>query len=225
MWRTLGVAILGGVAIEVTFYGFSLFLHYITKDPRKKRKETFFKTLFFPDNLPAPACKDHFTSRHGCSKQVCKFSHNETSSYGQLLQYLSSARKTVDVAVYCITGRELVSVLVDLHQMGVIVRVMTDDEQINTEHSQIGYLRSQGIQVRNDRTPFYMHHKYAIVDGETLINGSFNWSKSAITGNNENLTITNQLDIVDAYIKEFNKLWEEFDPKKNQPSVCAPNGF
>ena len=210
-WRTLGLALAGGIVIEAGLYLFSKGLQYLSG---QQNKEPVFKTLFFPD--AKIACKDHFTQRHGCTRSVCRFSHDENLSYGQLLKYLSSATHSIDVAVYCITGRELVAVLVELLHKSVIVRVITDDETAKESSSQVGFLRSQGIQVRQDRTPFYMHHKFFIVDGHTLINGSFNWTKSAITGNNENVTITNHRNIVAAYKAEYEKLWEKFDPQNYQ---------
>ena len=57
-----------------------------------------------------------------------------------------------------------------------------------------------------------MHHKFAIVDGTMLINGSFNWTRQAITGNKENLLLTNEPSLVNDYQTEFSNLWDTFDP-------------
>ena len=32
-------------------------------------------------------------------------------------------------------------------------------------------------QVRADHTPHHMHHKFCILDGSVLMNGSFNWTQ------------------------------------------------
>lgn len=56
-----------------------------------------------------------------------------------------------------------------------------------------------------------MHNKMMIVDGNTLLTGSFNWSKSGQTQHIENLV---ELDgalaqmVLPAYISEFESLWE-----------------
>jgi len=72
-----------------------------------------------------------------------------------------------------------------------------------------------GIVVRTDTSSFFMHHKFVIIDGTLLVNGSFNWTKQAITGNQENLLLTNNQGIVQPYLIEFNRLWAMFDPRKS----------
>ena len=70
-----------------------------------------------------------------------------------------------------------------------------------------------GIQVRqNHGSSFLMHHKFAVIDGRYLINGSFNWTRQAVTGNNENVLITNDRNLVKEFMFEFNRLWKLFDP-------------
>jgi cardiolipin hydrolase len=59
-----------------------------------------------------------------------------------------------------------------------------------------------------------MHNKFALVDQWLLINGSFNWTRQAIAGNNENVFITDNAQIVDSYQKEFERLWKDFGPQK-----------
>ena len=66
-----------------------------------------------------------------------------------------------------------------------------------------------GIQVRqNHGSSFFMHHKFALIDDKYLVNGSFNWTRQAVTGNNENVLITSDCNIVNAFKMEFNKLWK-----------------
>ncbi len=40
------------------------------------------------------------------------------------------------------------------------------------------------------------HHKFAIVDGRLLLNGSFNWTRQAVTSNNENVTVLSDAQLV-----------------------------
>jgi len=71
-----------------------------------------------------------------------------------------------------------------------------------------------GIQVRVNELSHLMHHKFLIVDNRLLITGSFNWTRQAIVGNNENLIVTTHPKLIPVYRSEFEKLWTMFDPMK-----------
>ncbi|KAJ1096606.1 hypothetical protein NDU88_001741 [Pleurodeles waltl] len=69
-----------------------------------------------------------------------------------------------------------------------------------------------GIIVRHDQDTGYMHHKFAVVDKKILITGSLNWTSQAIQGNKENILVVDDTVIVQAFIDEFEKLWELYNP-------------
>jgi phosphatidylserine/phosphatidylglycerophosphate/cardiolipin synthase-like enzyme len=57
-----------------------------------------------------------------------------------------------------------------------------------------------------------LHHKTAIINGELLVNGSYNWSTSAETKNFENLMVIGgpekqDLKMVSDFQAEFDALW------------------
>jgi len=131
-----------------------------------------------------------------------------------LLRTLKLAKKSLDVCMFTISSPQLANVVLQLHGKGVVVRVITDGEKDGLVVSQIYNFRAAGIQVRHDRTSFLMHNKFIIIDKDTLVNGSFNWTNQAVYGNKENVLVTNFPPLVDPYIVEFQKLWEEYDPTK-----------
>lgn len=71
-----------------------------------------------------------------------------------------------------------------------------------------------GIQVRHDQDLGYMHHKFAIVDKKVLITGSLNWTTQAIQNNRENVLIMEDEEYVQLFLEEFERIWEEFNPRK-----------
>ncbi|KAK3089841.1 hypothetical protein FSP39_006986 [Pinctada imbricata] len=197
-------------------FGFaSEVLYLLYKRFRRKKNYSGFKTevLFFPDKNVA--CKEFFTATLGCEKVTCGFSH-DTSSLSRLYQNLSNAKESIDVCVYVFTSSHLASVLIDSNNKGVHVRLITDSEQCEQEESQIWRLRSEGVQVRHDESSFFMHHKFVIIDNKRLINGSFNWTRQAVIGNQENLIITEEPHVVQAFMQEFTSLWEKFNPQKRK---------
>lgn len=129
----------------------------------------------------------------------------------EFLQTLGTASKSLDVAVYVLTDDRLADILLLKHASGVKVRVIADNDQ---EHkfatSDLAKLRAAGIEVRLDRTPAHMHHKVAIIDGTTCICGSANWTTGALKNNRENSVIITCKSVVDRFVAEFDRLWNEF---------------
>ena len=71
-------------------------------------------------------------------------SYDKTFSLHLFDRFLSSARVSLEVCVYTITGSELTEILIDLHNKGVIVKVITDGEQQNASGSRIHQFRENG---------------------------------------------------------------------------------
>jgi phosphatidylserine/phosphatidylglycerophosphate/cardiolipin synthase-like enzyme len=59
-----------------------------------------------------------------------------------------------------------------------------------------------------------MHHKVFIVDGQTVIFGSFNFSQNAEEENDENLLIVDDPTLAQAFIAEFDRVYAQ---AKNPP--------
>lgn len=99
--------------------------------------------LFFPDTKVA--CRKQFTSRNGCNVQNCRMSHDSRLSYSQLMRVLSSATRSIDVCVFCLTCHELTEILGVLVEKHLKIRVVTDSDQRDAMGSQVGALLKQGM--------------------------------------------------------------------------------
>ena len=84
--------------------------------------------------------------------------------------------------------------------------------------SRIESLRRAGVQVRNDNTSYYMHHKFAVIDNNCLVNGSLNWTIQGVCGNQENVIVTNTPKLVQPFAHQFEHLWNKYHPKKTYKS-------
>lgn len=209
--RLLRICCVFGVSVQ-TVYMFVLIVREALKSSSEKTnsRQSAAQVLFFPDKVFA--CQQ-FLFNGGCSRKNCQFSHEETS-LSKLVRVLSEAKQSLDVCVFTINCRELADAVIRQHNNGVVVRVLTDDEQMGSTGSQIEKFLREGIQVRHDLSSFFMHHKFAIIDRKTLVNGSFNWTRQAVTGNRENVVISSEEFVVTSFAEEFEKLWEEYDPSK-----------
>ncbi|MDP2438154.1 MAG: phospholipase D-like domain-containing protein [archaeon] len=134
----------------------------------------------------------------------------EGPNFRRFLHYLVSAKVSLEVCVFTITDDRISQALIAAHHRGVRVRVITDDDQAQALGSDIEEFRHQGIQVREDKSKFHMHHKFAIVDHKVLINGSYNWTRNANLCNNENITILSEAALLKSFTAEFERLWLQF---------------
>jgi mitochondrial cardiolipin hydrolase len=89
--------------------------------------------------------------------------------------------------------------------------LITDNDKAQDQGSDIFRLMDHGVEVRMDNSAYHMHHKFAVVDKRVLVNGSFNWTRSATDYNQENILVTDEPKLVTAYLTEFESLWHEFN--------------
>jgi phosphatidylserine/phosphatidylglycerophosphate/cardiolipin synthase-like enzyme len=54
-----------------------------------------------------------------------------------------------------------------------------------------------------------MHHKVIVIDDQTVITGSLNFSNNANESNDENVVIVTNSAIAQEYLGEFEKRWAE----------------
>ncbi len=123
---------------------------------------------------------------------------------------ISFADKTIDICVFTITDDRISHQLMDAAKRHVKVRIISDDEKAHDPGSDIFKLKSFGIPVRTDCDPNHMHHKFAIFDGRKLLNGSYNWTRSASHSNEENFVVTDDRDLIADFSKHFERLWKQF---------------
>lgn len=123
-----------------------------------------------------------------------------------LLAELDQAQSTVDVMAFSFTGAELAAKLRDLCKRGVRVRCLFDRGQAKNKASRDEYLRKIGAQVYiSPNRRGKMHHKVFIIDGKTVVTGSYNFSKSAETKNDENILVLRSEKIAALYTAEMNR--------------------
>ncbi len=124
------------------------------------------------------------------------------------------AKRKVDVCVFTITDDRIRAAMLDARRRGVAIRVISDNDKSMDEGSDIEPLRRAGVEVRVDQTEAHMHHKFALFDGARLLNGSYNWTRSAANYNQENVVVTADRALVDAFGAEFERLWGRFATRR-----------
>jgi cardiolipin hydrolase len=121
------------------------------------------------------------------------------------------AKKTLHICVFNITNDDLAKAVIERHNAGVEVRVVSDDECAKNKGNDIQKLADAGIEVRTDDAPeYHMHDKFMVVDCEFVLTGSFNWTFQAGSHNQENVLVVDHPYYCEKYDTEFNKLWASF---------------
>ena len=144
------------------------------------------------------------------SRSSSAFFSPENSGRDELVDSITSASKHIKACVFTISDNQVADALISKHQMGCTVQIISDNDKVYDLGSDLLKLKEAGIPVKVDDTRHHMHHKFALIDGEKLINGSYNWTRSADEYNHENLIITYDEFLIEAFEKEFKRLWEEF---------------
>jgi phosphatidylserine/phosphatidylglycerophosphate/cardiolipin synthase-like enzyme len=130
---------------------------------------------------------------------------------------LRRAEREVCVALFRLTSDRLVQALGDARRRGVPVRVLLDAAQ--ADEALVARLRSRAVDVRrvtprgDAQTRF--HHKYAVLDGRTVVTGSYNWTVQGDMSNHENLVILRDEKTAAAFRGNFEGVW-------NDPQLARP---
>lgn len=157
--------------------------------------EDVLKLLQPPVTASTSTSEACFSPGHHCADRIASL--------------FARARRAVDACVFTITDDRIASAMLEAHRRGIALRVITDNDKALDLGSDIERLRAAGILVRIDRTAYHMHHKFAVFDGTMLLNGSYNWTRSAAENNHENFVLTSDRRLIDSFAAAFEQLWND----------------
>ncbi len=133
----------------------------------------------------------YFSPHGGCTEAIIK--------------ELNKARSTVLVQAYSFTSAPIAKALLNAHKRGIKVEVILDKSQRTDRYSSATFFSNAGISVKIDAVHAIAHNKIMIIDGETVITGSFNFTKAAEANNAENLLVINDKKLASLYVKNWQK--------------------
>ncbi|VAW67570.1 hypothetical protein MNBD_GAMMA09-2281 [hydrothermal vent metagenome] len=127
-----------------------------------------------------------------------------------IIRLIKGAKKTVSICVFTISDNKITQAIMDAHNRGIDVSIISDNDKANDRGSDIYQLMDKGLNVILDDSPYHMHHKFMLVDSRVLLSGSFNWTRSASDVNQENILISYDDDLVSLFNQNFEKLKRSF---------------
>ena len=107
------------------------------------------------------------------------------------------------VPAYSFTSAPIAKALVRAHRRGVKVQVLLDKSQKMEKYSSADFLSNTGISTKIDAAQAIAHNKVMIIDNETVITGSFNFTKAAEESNAENLLVVRDKELASRYIENW----------------------
>jgi competence ComEA-like helix-hairpin-helix protein len=152
----------------------------------------------------------------------------ENSGNALINRVLSTANKSVDLALFVFSEQRLANTLEIESRRGVAVRALIDSNFIYRSYSEgldmMGATLSDNCQFKAENRPWKqpistvgvaplpmgdrLHHKFGVVDGNTVITGSHNWSEAANHGNDETLLAIESPVVAAHFEREFDRLYK-----------------
>jgi phosphatidylserine/phosphatidylglycerophosphate/cardiolipin synthase-like enzyme len=126
-----------------------------------------------------------------------------------VVKTIGEAQHSVRVAAYSFTSKPIAEALLEAHKRGIDVEVVVDRSQATARYTAATFLANQGVPVRVDYQYAIMHDKFIVVDGETVEEGSFNFTASAESKNAQNLVVLHDASVATQYGREWERLWNE----------------
>lgn len=136
-----------------------------------------------------PAWSVYFSPDGGCTDAIIK--------------ELGNAKSSILVQSYSFTSAPIAKALTDAHKRGVKVQAILDKSNKTAKYSSADFLLHADIPTLIDSAHAINHNKVMVIDSETVITGSFNFTKAAEERNAENLLIIRDKALAGKYTENW----------------------
>ncbi|UCG83669.1 MAG: hypothetical protein JSW38_02330, partial [Dehalococcoidia bacterium] len=127
----------------------------------------------------------------------------------EIIEELQNAQDSIYFATFAFTSDSIEDKLLHKWNEGLEIKGIYE-KRMKSQYCSYEPLHAAGVPVLWDESTYTMHHKFFIIDMETVITGSFNPTKSADESNDENILIVHNSDIASKYYSEFSSMWNEW---------------
>jgi len=120
-----------------------------------------------------------------------------------VIQAINSAQHQILVQAFSFTSAPIAKAIVDARKRGVDVRIILDKSNAKRGYSAATFLEHADVRVLIDAQHAIAHNKVMIIDGRTVITGSFNFTRAAEQYNAENLVLVHNPAIAEQYVQNW----------------------
>ena len=126
------------------------------------------------------------------------------------IDLVNNARHSIYFMAFSFTTDEIGDAVRARAEDGVTVAGVMETEQVNSNiGTEFDPFKQAGLDVFKDGNDGLMHHKVMIIDESIVIFGSYNFTNSAETRNDENLLVIYNKDIAAQFIAEFRRVYAQ----------------
>ena len=172
----------------------------MAEDYTKEFEEMFVDDKFGPDvvaETPNPEIEINGT-------KIDVYFSPDDGVQSSLIDLLNTAQKSIYFMAFSFTADSLGETIRARAQDGVVVAGVMEDEQVNSNvGTEFDPFKQAGLDVLRDANEGQMHHKVIIIDESIVVLGSYNFTNSAETKNDENLIVVYNEKIAAEFMKEF----------------------
>jgi len=161
------------------------------------------------------------------SKEPQTFFTSNAKVKKKILDAIENTNKSIDIAMYRFRCLDIGDKLIEAKKRGVSIRVLVNSEVAQEERDRIEKsisegksreqaeqyntlvrLKKNGIEIREDKN---LHHKFAVLDSEKIITGSYNWVyyKPGEVEPYDDIVIITGSSIAKEYQDEFDTIWQK----------------
>jgi phosphatidylserine/phosphatidylglycerophosphate/cardiolipin synthase-like enzyme len=174
-----------------------------------RRIRAYFGVLAFcAAFVPAAAAAQGIVAFDALGPGAVCFTSGHGSTVGAdctavVVEAIAAARSSLDIQAYNFTAPRIVAAVIAAHRRGVRVTMLIDKITAHQRGEGVSAVSAAGVPVFVDAKPKIAHNKVMIIDGATVITGSFNFSRNAACCNAENLLVVHAPALAAAYAANF----------------------
>jgi phosphatidylserine/phosphatidylglycerophosphate/cardiolipin synthase-like enzyme len=127
-----------------------------------------------------------------------------------VLEILNNAEESIYFMAFSFTTDEFGEAIRTQAENGLTVAGVMEEQQVKSNlGTEYDPFKQAGLDVFIDGIEGQMHHKTMIIDERIVITGSYNFSRSAETRNDENLIVIYNEEIADFFLQEFQRVYQQ----------------
>ncbi len=123
----------------------------------------------------------------------------------KIIAQVNGAKKSIKFMAFTYTHSGLANAMIARANAGVQVQGVIENR--GASQGAMVPLFCAGLPIKTDGNKYTMHHKVIIIDDQTVITGSFNFTQTADTANDDNILVIHNASVAALYNQEFARVY------------------